>query len=137
MGYHEERFRLKPSASIKYLLLGAISVVSLYLLLLFWLSINPPPESLDHALRDESWINPVDATDDICANEFDCVEAWKTDLGVFMRFNSSRKAEFVTYVLGSDSRVNGNVVVDFSGKDLSFQQKQDAIFFLYPGKDWY
>lgn len=130
---------MKLTFKTKVTLLIAICVSPvLFLLYIAFSPFDPPPPfSLERTLSRHITISPVEATSEICGNEYDCVEAWDTQIGTFMKFFTKREAEYVAYVLGSDARSNGSYVVDFSGKDLSFQQKAHAIHIIYPGKDWY
>ena len=82
------------------------------------------------------YVHPKNASASVCKAN-DCVEAWTTDVGTFMRFSSDRKAEYVAYLLGDQARRNGTIIVDFGDSKMSIQQKVDAINLLFPGKDWF
>ena len=106
----------------------------------FWLLLMSTngyvPQTLSEVMVTSAYVHPKEATETVCAVN-DCVEAWTTDVGTFMRYKSERKADYVTYLLGDQARRNGNIVVDFGSKEMSFQQKIDAVHLLFPGKDWY
>jgi hypothetical protein len=106
----------------------------------FWLLMTSTngyvPKTLSEVMVTSAHVHPKEATATVCAVN-DCVEAWTTDVGTFMRYGSERKADYVTYVLGDQARRNGNIVVDFGTKEMSFQQRVDAVYLLFPGKDWY
>ncbi|MDR4533417.1 hypothetical protein [Glutamicibacter sp. PS] len=76
-----------------------------------------------------------DATAELCGTE-QCVAGWSTAIGNFLEFDSAGAAEqFATY-LGDDGRRWKNIVLDFRGYELSFEQRRLAIDTLYSGKDW-
>ena len=106
----------------------------------FWVFLSSTngyvPKTLSEVMVTSAYVHPKEATSTVC-DVRDCVEAWTTDVGTFMRYSSERKADSVAYILGDQARRNGNIVVDFGTKKLSFQQKADAVYLLFPGKDWY
>ena len=106
----------------------------------FWVSIFSTngyvPKTLSEVMVTSEYVHPKNASASVCKAN-DCVEAWTTDVGTFMRFNSDRKAEYVAYLLGDQVRRNGTIIVDFGDSKMSIQQKVDAINLLFPGKDWY
>ena len=81
-------------------------------------------------------LHPQNATGELCANHF-CVEGWRTDIGNFIRFSHLGEAEYWETVLGDDCRRVGRIVVDFSGLNLTTNQKAEVIRLLYGGKDWF
>ena len=104
--------------------------------LFLYIAIPLVPIPLNDVMVDAQQVHPIKATATVCA-KYECVEAWETDVGTFMRYDSERKAEYVTYILGDRARRNGKVVLDFGVEEKSFQQKSDAVALLLPGKDWY
>jgi hypothetical protein len=78
----------------------------------------------------------TEATAELCGSHF-CLEGWKSDIGNFLRFEKEGQAEYWQTILGDTSRRNGNILVDFSGKALTIEQKKLAVDLLYSGKDWY
>jgi hypothetical protein len=99
-------------------------------------TLAPTPRNLSEVLVTSDYMHPQETTEAVCA-EYGCVEAWTTDVGTFMRFDSERKAEYLEYVLGDRCRRNATIIVDFGDDVLNTQQKIDAINLLFPGKDWY
>ena len=114
--------------------------VPLFWALAFWLLISSTNgiarKTISEVMVTSVHVHPKEATATVC-DVNDCVEAWITDVGTFMRYSSERKADYVAYILGDQGRRNGPIVVDFGTKKLSFQQKVDAVDLLFPGKDWY
>ena len=94
------------------------------------------PKALSEVMVTSEYVHPENDTATVCKH-MDCVEAWKTDVGTFVRFESDRKAEYVAYVLGDQARRNGTIIVDFGDSEMSIQQKVDAVNLLFPGKYWY
>jgi hypothetical protein len=113
---------------------SAVLLFAVWLLLYIAIPLVSIP--LNDVMVDAQQVHPTRATATVCI-KYDCVEAWETDVGTFMRYNSERKAEYVAYILGDRARRNGKVVLDFGGEEKSFQQKVDAVTLLFPGKDWY
>lgn len=108
--------------------------------LIFWVFIFSTngyvPKTLSEVMVTSEYVNPEIAPASVCKAN-DCAEAWTTDVGTFMRFESERKAEYIAYLLGDQCRRNGTIVLDFGDSKMSLQQKVDAINLLFPGKDWY
>jgi hypothetical protein len=113
---------------------SAVLLFAVWLLLYIAIPLVPMP--LTAVMVDAQQVHPVKATATVCA-KYDCVEAWETDVGTFMSYNSERKAEYVAYILGDRARRNGTVLVDFGVEEKSFQQKVDAVALLFPNKDWF
>jgi hypothetical protein len=65
-------------------------------------------------------LSPVEATAALCS-EWGCVEGWRTDVGVFLRFSQEEEAAYVANVLGpsalriGDGVRDGNVLRDLTG----------------------
>lgn len=72
----------------------------------------------------------------LCSNHR-CVEGWRTDVGNFVRFERLGQAEYWETVLGDNCRRVGRILVDFSEKDLTTEQKRRAVDIIYQGKDWF
>lgn len=89
-------------------------------------------EILDKA----SSVKPVEDTRALCANN-PCVEGWRTEVGNFIRFERLGQAEYWSTVLGDDCRRVGRVLVDFTGMNLTTNQKKVAVDLIYQGKDWF
>lgn len=65
-----------------------------------------------------------------------CVEAWRTDVGDFLRFNSEGAAKHWAVLLGDDGRRVGRIVLDMRAYDLSFEERRMAIETLYQTEDF-
>ncbi|WP_345470092.1 hypothetical protein QMQ05_11235 [Glutamicibacter ectropisis] len=80
-------------------------------------------------------LSPQENTKELCSTD-QCVEEWSTSNGNFLQFESQGAAEqFATY-LGDDGRRWRNIVLDMSGKELSFEQKKEVIDTLFASHDW-
>lgn len=80
-------------------------------------------------------INPDDRTDQMCVDPL-CLEGWATDIGSFLRFKSTGEAEYWATVLGDQGVLNGNIVLDLRGYDLTFEQRRQAVDILFSNRDW-
>lgn len=127
----------KPGDPLRFVSLVFASAIVMFVgwVILFG-AMNLAPHTLSDTMATSKYVHPEKATEIICA-EYECDEAWYTDVGTFMRFESERKAEYIAYLLGDQCRRNGTIVLDFGDSKMSLQQKVDAISLLFPGKDWY
>lgn len=91
--------------------------------------------TLSDLLSPSSVISPVEDTHALCA-EVACVEGWRTDIGVFLRFRTNDMAEYWQYVIGADSIRSENVVLDMNGLDLTYDERRLAIDTLFARRDW-
>lgn len=80
-------------------------------------------------------IRPVEATQELCADPA-CVEAWETDSGSYLRFESDGEAEYWATVLGDAGRRNHKIVLDMRNAELTFAQQRYAIDVLFSDRDW-
>jgi hypothetical protein len=92
--------------------------------------------NLKDLLSNNTDINPVDNTRDLCADPL-CLEGWGTDVGSFLRFKSAGEAEYWATVLGDKGVLNGNIVLDFRGYDVTFEQRRYAVDILFSDRDWF
>jgi len=76
-----------------------------------------------------------EATTTLCA-EVECVEGWRTGVGLLLRFPTEGAAEYWQYVIGGDSIRNGRVILDMNGLELTVDQRRLAVDLLFPGRDW-
>lgn len=93
------------------------------------------PRTVGDLLAANPELNPVEATSELC-NDPACVEGWRTDLGSYLRFNSTGEAEYWATVLGDEGRRFETLVLDMRGKDLGFEQRRKAIDVLFSARDW-
>ena len=91
---------------------------------------------LSDLMKANNEINAVDATDELCAR-YECVEAFQTELGNFLRFSEEGRAEYWQVVLGDGSRRNGKFLVDITGFELNENQKKTVVDLLFSSRDWY
>ena len=63
-------------------------------------------------------LNPIEATEELC-REPGCLEGWRTEVGDFLRFDTTGEAEYWATLLGDDGRHYENYVLDFRGRELS------------------
>jgi hypothetical protein len=113
---------------------SAVLLFAVWMFIYIWTPMVPIP--LNHFMVDAQEIHPKNVTATVCTNH-SCVEAWETDVGTFIRYDSERRAEYVAYLLGDRARRNGAILLDFGVEEKSFQQKVDAVALLFPNKDWY
>lgn len=91
--------------------------------------------TLRDLLSTSSNISPIEDTRALCA-EMDCLEGWRTDVGVFLRFRTNDMAEYWSYVIGADSIRYENVLLDMNGLDLTRDERRLAIDTLFSRRDW-
>lgn len=79
-----------------------------------------------------------EATSELCMSSEGpaCIEGWKTDFGNYIRFASEGQARHWEILLGDDSRRVRTIVLDMSGKELSFEERRIAIETLYSTEDF-
>ncbi|TPW74088.1 hypothetical protein [Schumannella soli] len=80
-------------------------------------------------------ISPVAATSELCTAELPCVEAYRTDAGDFLRFDSAAEAERWARERGDSAQRSGATVLDLRDEDLSPDQRQLAIDTLLSRED--
>jgi hypothetical protein len=129
----DRRDRIRQSI-ISWTFASAVLLLAVWMFIYIWTPMVPIP--LNHVMVDAQEIHPKNVTATVCANH-SCVEAWETDVGTFIRYDSERRAEYVAYLLGDRARRNGAILLDFGVEEKSFQQKVDAVAVLFPNKDWY
>lgn len=81
-------------------------------------------------------INPVESTAALCGESMSCVEAWRTDVGDYLRFDTAGEAEYWETLLGDDGRRWKNIVLDMRGVGLDFEERRYAIDTLFNYRDW-
>ncbi|GAB3402177.1 hypothetical protein GCM10027515_11610 [Schumannella luteola] len=86
-------------------------------------------------LASSASIDPVEATAELCTRDLPCVEAYRTEVGDFLRFGSSGEAEYWATVLGDAGRRSGATVLDLREVELSADQKRLAIDTLLSRED--
>ncbi|MCO1339374.1 hypothetical protein BJH93_10800 [Kocuria polaris] len=84
----------------------------------------------------DSRIHPVESTAALCDESISCVEAWRTDVGDYLRFDSVGEAEYWEVLLGDDGRRWKNIVLDMRGAELGFEEQRYAIDTLFNYRDW-
>jgi hypothetical protein len=92
--------------------------------------------NLKDLFSNNSDINPEDKTDQLCVDPL-CLEGWGTDIGSFLRFKSAGEAEYWATVLGDKGVLNGNIVLDLRGYNLTFEQRRQAVDILFSDRDWF
>lgn len=94
---------------------------------------NPTVREMLASAKD---VKPIPDMVGLCSNHR-CVEGWRTDVGNFVRFERLGQAEYWETVLGDNCRRVGRILVDFSGRNLTIEQKRRAVDIIYQGKDWF
>ncbi len=85
----------------------------------------------------DNGLHAVDATNELCGDgRLSCVEAWRTDVGDYLRFSDAGAAREWEVVLGDDGRRWKLIVLDMHERDLSFEQRRRAVEILYGYHDW-
>lgn len=87
-------------------------------------------------LASSAKIRPKNETTQVCGEEVACVEAWRTDLGTYLRFKSEGQAEHWATIIGEDGRQWRNLVLDMSDVELTKEQRRHAIELLFSWHDW-
>ena len=129
------------SPSIRRLIVaGAVALLVVGVLVGTWWAVGGTnafaPRKVADMLASSSELHPVEATSQLCGDPA-CVEGWSTDLGSYLRFNSTGEAEYWATVLGDDGRRFEKVVLDMRGKNLTFDERRKAIDVLFSAHDWY
>ncbi|MFC0581432.1 hypothetical protein [Micrococcoides hystricis] len=94
---------------------------------------NTESSILRDTLANNGSLDPQENTNELCSDIL-CVEGWSTSSGNFLRFDSQGAAEQHATYLGDEGRRWKNIVLDMSGKNLSFDQK--VIDILFSQHDW-
>lgn len=90
-------------------------------------------ELMPHFSHDAA-VSPVQVTGQVCPHER-CVSAWDTELGTYLEFETQGRAEYLHQVLGDDSRINGNLVLDLTDVDLDRASTERAVQLLFHDND--
>ena len=77
----------------------------------------------------------VEVTEQRCVS-VGCLEAWETERGTFMSFDSDGEAEHWATILGDEGRRWKNLVLDMHDVQLTFEQRREAIETLFSRHDW-
>lgn len=97
--------------------------------------LGPRPSAAD--LLAGSQVAATDVTAETClVEDIDCVEAWRTEYGLFLRFSNVVTAEHWATVLGDEGRRYRDIVLDMRGQELTFDQRRRAIDILFSRHDW-
>ena len=86
-------------------------------------------------LGDEGTASAVEVTEQRCVS-VGCLEAWETERGTFMSFDSDGEAEHWATILGDEGRRWKNLVLDMHDVQLTFEQRREAIETLFSRHDW-
>ena len=93
-------------------------------------------QTLEDLLASSTEINPVEKSNELCA-KISCIEAWRTDIGSFLRFKSASEAEYWAIVLGDGVIRNVDLVLDIRSFELTFDERRAAIDLLFARRDWF
>lgn len=115
---------------------GLLVVVTILIGALLWPAFSGGPLTLRDQLSQSSEIGPREDTETLCA-EADCIEGWRTDAGVFLRFRTNDAAEYWHYVIGGDSIRYDNVLLDLNGLELTQDDRRYVIDVLFSRRDWH
>ena len=91
--------------------------------------------SVADLLGDEGTASAVEVTEQRCISA-GCLEAWETERGTYMSFDSDGEAEHWATILGDEGRRWKNLVLDMHDVQLTFEQRRDAIETLFSRHDW-
>lgn len=135
----ENRAEARPRARrTAVIVVAAIAMSAAIVAAAWWLSagaIGPQPRTVEDLVAVHDDLRPRLATETACA-EPRCVEAWRTDIGTYLRFGTSGEAECWAMVLGDDGRRWENIVLDMRGLELAFEERRRAIDVLFAARDW-
>lgn len=95
-----------------------------------------PESTLGDRLSQYSDISPVEETEKLCPTDAHCIEGWRTNVGIFLRFDTGDMAEYWKYVIGGDCVNYGNLLLDMNGLDLKQDERRLAIDLLFSQRDW-
>jgi hypothetical protein len=117
--------------------IAGIGVVAAVLLFVgFWVGLfDFQPRTVASMMENESALHPVEATSELCADVM-CVEGWRTDVGNYLRFETTGHAEYWATIIGDQGRRYKKIVLDMSDVDLSREQRRLAIDILFSPHDW-
>lgn len=95
-----------------------------------------PQPTVQHLIANND-IDAVDVTSELCGDgRLRCVEAWRTDVGDYLRFDAAGPAKEWANILGDDGRRWKSIVLDMHEHDLTFDQRRHAIEILFSYHDW-
>lgn len=118
------------------LIVGIGAATAALLFVGFWVGLfDFQPRTVATMMENESALHPVEATSELCADVM-CVEGWRTDVGNYLRFETTGHAEYWATIIGDQGRRYKKVVLDMSDVDLSREQRRLAIDVLYSPHDW-
>jgi hypothetical protein len=86
-------------------------------------------------LASSASLDSVEATAELCTRDLPCVEAYRTEVGDFLRFASSGEAEHWATALGDEGRRSGATVLNLRDVELSAEQERLAIDTLFSRED--
>ncbi len=88
-------------------------------------------------IGDDPELQAEEATEELChGQQLDCVEAFRTNSGDFLRFPDTGSAMHWEVILGDDGRRWETVVLDMRHAQPSFEQKRYAIDVLFSSHSW-
>ncbi|EWS82975.1 hypothetical protein [Brachybacterium phenoliresistens] len=122
-----------PRRGTHLVIAGAVGALVCLLGAWIWLSggsLTSSPRLADLVSDNPNLGTPLEVTDTYCAAEIGCVEAWSTDLGVYMEFDSRAEAEHWGTIFGGDGAQWERFVLDGRGKDLEGDRRIFAVQIL-------
>ena len=130
-GQHLPRRR----TSLGWLLVISIVFAAVSVIFAMWLTGGAQERTVAELLEPYDDMHPVEDTSELC-HVPGCADGWRTDVGVFLRFDSTGEAEYWETVLGDDGRRWEHFVLDFSEHELSMEDRRRSIDVLYSWHDW-
>lgn len=131
--------RRRKLTKLRVALIGSVIVLLGFVFWVAWVVTagfeSVGPRTLSDTLSGKTVTTVKENTAELCA-EIDCIEGWETGVGNYLRFETNDWAGYWSIVIGGDSFRNGNIILDMNGLDLSMAERQLAVDFLFPGKDW-
>lgn len=115
----------------KILLVAALALVAIVAVTLGVRSYFFPGVSIGDIIENQPGLGEVrDVTGAYCANEIGCQEAWETQYGVYMQFDSRAEATHWATIFGGEGAQWKNFVLDARDRDLSSDERVTAVQIL-------
>lgn len=120
--------------SRKMLIAAAFAIVAVITVVVVALGIRSylfPSVTVEDLVSNQPGIDDArDVTAEYCANEIGCLEAWETQYGVYMKFDSTAEADHWAMIFGGDGAQWREFVLDAREHDLGSDERVTAVQIL-------
>lgn len=108
--------------------IGTLLLSAAILIFLGWRYLSGPEITVEDLVANNPGFGAADeVTAEYCTAEIECVEAWETPYGVYMRFDSTAEATHWATIIGGDGAQWKTFVLDARGQDLTDEERVTAV----------